>query len=702
MSTRLKIMTGTRFFRFVAQLFAAAASVWIADRYSNSWVLLPNSFLKPAELTASQLGTILGFIVGCKALLIALFTLRRNSPVDNPIRLLVELTVAVCATSLGGLYMFVFTIVPFNPNFYFLIYVLQVALYAGAYLVASIRRGTLASADPGAPRFSAGMVGLVRSPWSWLAVIIAITPGLLAVGYKKNRDFGDFINRVRASMTYGGTSEWELVDLYPGVTWDQPMEVAFGNNSSGDVYYLSRPGRLIRLNPSESVEGELLVDLTDRVASIEFELGALSFALHPEYGQEDSPNRGFVYLWFTRLEVPAQFNLLSRFDLSLPTLAERNASELILMDIKRRPSRMHNGGTAQFGSDGFLYLSVGDSMDNNLSQRIDDSLLSGILRIDVDNQGGEISRPITRQPRDGKTANYSIPVDNPWFDEPDALQEFWAIGFRNPFRMWVDNETGAAWVGDVGFESWEEFSRIEKGGNGQWDFREGPEETRFGSPDGPVLGVETPPFYTYRQTSMDRAALGGLIYRGSKYPQLYGMYVFGDNNSAAIRMLDPSVSDPEPTMLAQASQFGQQGPTSIGVTPDDELFVTVLGSKNGADGQVQVIRPRTSDSPDASQNVLASMSVADKYIMVCARCHGDDGRGMLDTASADGMPPRPDFRKSEWQQLRDDAWLATVILDGGTAVGLTAHMPPWRGFLTEKEAVDMVAHLRGLNGTNAE
>ena len=155
-------------------------------------------------------------------------------------------------------------------------------------------------------------------------------------------------------------------------------------------------------------------------------------------------------------------------------------------------------------------------------------------------------------------------------------------------------------------------------------------------------------------------------------------------------------------MLVQASQFGQQGPTSIGVTPEGELFVTVLGSKTGADGQVQVIRPRTSDSPNGSQNALASLSVADKYIMVCARCHGDDGRGMLDTESADGMPPRPDFRTSEWQLLRDDAWLATVILDGGTAVELTAHMPPWRGFLSEEEAADMVAHLRGFNGNGSE
>ena len=696
-------MTGSRLFRFVAQILAAAAAVWIADRYANDWVLLPESFLKPAELSGSQLATVLGIIVGCKALLVGLFTLRRSSPLANPVRLIVELTVAVCATSVGGVYMFVFTTVPFNPNFYFLIYLLVIGMYLAAFIGATVRRGAMASDAGEAPKLVSGTLALARSPLSWLAIIIAAAPGMLAVGYKKNRDFGDFINGVRASVNYGGADDWQLVDLYPGVEFDQPMEVCFDPNDPSTLYYLSRPGRLIELQPEQSKEGEVLVDLSDRVASIEFELGALSFALHPEFGQTGSENQGYVYLWFTRIEGPAQYNLLSRYDLSLPTLEERNSSELVMMNVKRRPSRMHNGGTAQFGPDGFLYLSVGDSMDNTLAQRIDDSLLAGILRIDVDNQGGDISAPITRQPRDGETAHYSIPKDNPWFDEPGALQEFWAIGFRNPFRMWVDPETGVAWVGDVGFESWEEFSRIESGGNGQWDFREGPVESEFGGPDGPVPGTETPPFYTYRQTSMDRAALGGLIYRGEKYPQLYGMYVFGDNNSGVLRMLDPNESDPEPTLLAQATQFGQQGPTSIGMTPDGEIFITVLGSKARADGQLQVLRPQEGGDAQPESTTLASMSVQDKYIMVCARCHGDDGRGMIDAAAAaDGMPPRPDFRTAAWQDMRDDDFLKKAILDGGIAVGLSAHMPPWRGFLTDEEGQAMVDYLRSFETSDAE
>ena len=691
-------MNGSRLLRLAAQLLGAAAAVWLADRYANTWVLLPPTFLKPAELTGAQFGMVLGVLLACKAVIVGLFTLRRPSPLADPVRLIVELTAAVCAASLAGVSMFVLTTVPFNPNFYFLIYLLMCGGYVLAFAAASARRGAMQEDAESAPPIVSGSLRLARSPLSWLAVVIAAAPGLLAVGYKKDRDFADMINSIRASLNYSSAKEWMLVDLFPGVEFDQPMEVDFDPTDPSKLYYLSRPGRLIALQPSVSPEPEVMIDMTERVKSIEFELGALSAALHPEFGQPDSPNAGYVYIWFTRLEAAReQYNLLSRFDLSLPTLEERNASELVMMNVKRRPSRMHNGGTAQFGPDGFLYLSVGDSMDNKLTQRIDDSLLSGILRIDVDNRGGEISAPISKQPRDGMTAHYSIPRDNPWFDEPGALQEFWAIGFRNPFRMWIDPETGAAWVGDVGFESWEEFSRIESGGNGQWDYREGPVESEFGGPDGPVLGVETPPFYSYRQTSMDRAALGGVIYRGAKYPQLFGMYVFGDNNSGVLRMLDPNESDPEPVILAQATQFGQQGPTSISVTPEGEIILTVLGSKERADGQLQVLRPREGGAAADPQDALASMDIAAKYTMVCARCHGDDGRGMVDAAgAADGMPPRPDFRTAEWQEMREDAWIQKVILDGGLAGGISGHMPPWRGFLNEKEGAEMVAYLRAM------
>ena len=102
--------------------------------------------------------------------------------------------------------------------------------------------------------------------------------------------------------------------------------------------------------------------------------------------------------------------------------------------------------------DGFLYIAVGDGGHpltesrgyfwigvTDDAQRIDRDLLSGLLRIDVDRRGGDISHPIRRQPRQGRTQGYFIPNDNPWLDPGgELLEEFFAIGLRNPHRATYD------------------------------------------------------------------------------------------------------------------------------------------------------------------------------------------------------------------------------------------------------------------------
>src|SRR6202011_5802716 len=79
----------------------------------------------------------------------------------------------------------------------------------------------------------------------------------------------------------------------------------------------------------------------------------------------------------------------------------------------------HNGGSLQFGPDGFLYISTGDGAPpsppdtRDTGQDISD-LLSSILRIDVD--------------REDKGKPYAVPPDNPFVSTPGARPEVWAYG----------------------------------------------------------------------------------------------------------------------------------------------------------------------------------------------------------------------------------------------------------------------------------
>lgn len=47
--------------------------------------------------------------------------------------------------------------------------------------------------------------------------------------------------------------------------------------------------------------------------------------------------------------------------------------------------------------------------------------------------------------------NYSIPKDNPFYEDHEMLPEIWAMGFRNPWRCSFDSERPSYFLcADVG------------------------------------------------------------------------------------------------------------------------------------------------------------------------------------------------------------------------------------------------------------
>ena len=168
-----------------------------------------------------------------------------------------------------------------------------------------------------------------------------------------------------------------------------------------------------------------------------------------------------------------QINRLARFSLSGESTQARSDSEYDLITWDRPDDGFHNGGSVEFGPDGFLYIAIGEMNLHAGYQSVSYSLTAGIMRIDVDKRGELISRPITKQPIDAVTQDYFIPTDNPFVDVGSALGEYWALGLRNPFRMSFDPKTHNLWAGDVGSTVWEEVNLVRKGHNYGFPFREG-------------------------------------------------------------------------------------------------------------------------------------------------------------------------------------------------------------------------------------
>lgn len=683
-----------RVFVYLSQMALVLAALFAARELTFLMWLVPGSLRKQSPIDNDALLIItLTFLVFHALMLGVVQLINRTSPFANFRRFVSEVYAALVATSLAASAIFLFTDIPFSANFYAWVYVIIVVGYLalfGSNLFLSF------SSSEAVPKRS--FVSLLISPWTVVTAVLVASPGLLAGLYKANQDFSNSVNGLRASLNTAVESEWSLTAAYPGQLFEQPMYLAFEPERDESFIVLSRPGRLFRYVTAPDWQEEILLDLSQEVDSIDVEMGAYSFALHPDFNQPQSDKSGFAYVYYTHVNEGRHFNRLVRFDLSLPTQKEREESRMVLIDLERLPSGMHNGGGIFFGPDGFLYFSLGDFMMADSTQQIDDRLLGGIFRIDVDMQGGDVSAPIKRQPEGATTQNYYIPIDNPWYGSDDALEEYWALGFRNPWRMSMDPETGSIWLGDVGVNRYEEQNRVEKGDNGQWNYREGNLETGTDKPEA-VIGREIEPVYSYEQTALARASMGGVVYRGAKYPQLQGKYLFADNQAGTLHTLDPD--DPEMTaqVIAQAGQFGQLGITSLQARADGEIYMTVLGNKERRSGEiVRLVLP--DDAAVASSDVAGAVATDDavetKYVSVCSRCHGLDGKGAAEMDLGEEAMERPDFTTVEWQDRVTDDYLKRVIVEGGDAVGISEQMPAWGDFFDEDELDGLIEKLRAF------
>jgi len=101
----------------------------------------------------------------------------------------------------------------------------------------------------------------------------------------------------------------------------------------------------------------------------------------------------------------------------------------------------------------------------------------------------------------------------------------------------------------------------------------------------------------------------------------------------------------------------------------------------------------------ATSAVEAADAVAGSKLAVerCAKCHGPGGRG--DGAGLQKLDV--DVKPVDWTdrglmaKLTDDH-IATIIRDGGKAVGKSKVMPTYREKLSDAQIADLVAYIRSL------
>jgi glucose/arabinose dehydrogenase len=331
-----------------------------------------------------------------------------------------------------------------------------------------------------------------------------------------------------------------------------PVTLVAPPDGSGRLFVVDQVGLIRVIDADGTLRPEPFLDIRSRIVPLmpSFdERGLLGLAFHPSYSTN---GRFFVYYSAPlRAGAPAGFDHTSHiaeFLVSADPDRADPASERILLQVDE-PQFNHNGGTLLFGPDGFLYISLGDgggADDVGLGhvedwyeanaggngQDIQQNLLGGILRIDVDSG-----------------VPYGIPPDNPFTATPgcsDGCDETFAYGFRNPYRMSFDlGGSHQLFVGDAGQELWEEVSIVILGGNYGWNVKEGthcfstenPDESPAECPDHVLSGIRAgdpliDPVIEYanhhQPGGLGAVVVGGHVYRGRVLRQLVGRYVFGD------------------------------------------------------------------------------------------------------------------------------------------------------------------------------
>jgi glucose/arabinose dehydrogenase len=198
----------------------------------------------------------------------------------------------------------------------------------------------------------------------------------------------------------------------------------------------------------------------------------------------------------------------------------------------------HQGGALHFGTDGKLYVAIGEQTAEKPAQRLD-SLLGKILRLNSDG---------------------TIPTDNPFATQVSGkYRAIWALGLRNPFTFAIQPGSGRVWANDVGGSKADEVNEIVKGGNYGWPESEGPTaDPRF---RGPV--------HSYSAASISGAAFAPV---DLPWPvQFRGRYFFMDFVHGWVRTLDPEKLATQPGAFAE----GFRRPVDLRFAPDGSLYVLV-------------------------------------------------------------------------------------------------------------------------------
>ncbi|MDJ0653351.1 MAG: PQQ-dependent sugar dehydrogenase [Xanthomonadales bacterium] len=337
-----------------------------------------------------------------------------------------------------------------------------------------------------------------------------------------------------------------LVELFQGLDGEVdgtaqifPTDLAAFPDDSGRLLVTTLGGVLRLVDAAGNLQAIPYLDTfssdTINASNGNASFGLTTVAFHPEFANSSHPGAGRFYTIepeVTRTSPPPDFpgvagdqggsnpahdRVLYEYTVTQPiaSVFQGNRREVLRIHEHRRG---HDVNDLDFDGQGLLYIAVGDTVVGETAQDLG-NVFGTILRIDPLHPDDTPGSPNPAS----ANGQYRLPLDNPFMDEPGVVEEVFAYGLRNPFRIHYDQVARTLWVSSNGLQQRESVYRVANGDNLGWPFFEG---TRMNSSPPPGFSF-TPPVFEYDH-GIGVSVTGLMVYRGTRFPELFERVIFSD------------------------------------------------------------------------------------------------------------------------------------------------------------------------------